>query len=211
MDQCNKHPGREAVGECLSCAAYLCDECVSQKEGDRLLCYDCAVKVTLSEFDKKEKRGQVIAAVRQEKAKKASREGMRGMTVFVIVGAIIIVLQGGVVLTDYLMRNPGETSFIWSNLIQARYERDLCAGNLHRLSLTVETYKKDHNGGLPPSLDSFVPGGDDTVLVCPATSQPYLYTFHEDSYELSCPSPREHGLVYLSDENGKMKWRNAEE
>lgn len=211
MDQCNKHPEREAVGRCLSCAAYLCDECVSQKEGDRLLCYDCAVKVTLDEFEKKEKRGQVIAAVRKEKAKKATREGMRGITVFIIVSAIIIVLQAGVILADYFTRNPGETSFIWSNLIQTRYERDICAGNLHRLSEMLETYKKDHKGGLPPNLAGLAGEGDDTVLSCPATSQPYLYTFHEGSYELSCPFPQAHGLVFISDENGKLKWRMAEE
>jgi hypothetical protein len=211
MNQCSKHPEKEAIGKCLSCGKYLCDDCVAQKKENRLLCYDCAVKVTLDEFDTKEKRGQVIAEARRKKAKKASREGMRNITVLVIVGAIIIVLQGGIILTDYLLRSPGETSFIWSNFIQTRYERDLCAGNLHRLALMVDSYKRDHNGNLPPDLASLAQAGGNSDLACPASGAPYRYTLHEGSFELACPSPEAHGLVFLFDTDGELKWRKAEE
>ncbi len=211
MNQCSTHPEREAIGKCLSCGKYLCDECVAQKKEKMLLCYDCAVKVTLDEFDTKEKRGQVIADARRKEAKKVPREGVRKMTIFVIIGAIVVLLQGGIILTDYLMRNPGETSFIRSNLIQTRYERDLCADNLHRLALMVEKYKRDHKGSLPPELAGLAGADDDSVLGCPASGQPYLYTLHEDSFEITCPSPQTHGLVFLFDDNGQLKWRKAEE
>jgi hypothetical protein len=215
MDQCSKHVERKAVGTCLSCGRCLCDECVAQEKGGKVLCYDCAVKVSLDEFDGREKREDVIAAVRRQEVKKAARKdarkGPRSLTVFIIVGAIMIALQCGMILADYLVRNQGETSFIWSNLIEMRYERDLCADNLHRLAGAVETYKKDHGGSLPADISGLVPGSDDSVLACPATGNPYSYTVRGGSFALSCPSPEAHELIFLSDEDGNLKWQKVGE
>jgi uncharacterized Zn finger protein (UPF0148 family) len=215
MDRCSKHAESQAVGKCLSCGRYLCDECIAQKKGGKVLCYDCAVKMTLDEFDDREKRDEVVAAVRRHEAKKEAkkdaRKGPRSITVFIIVGVIIIALQGGVIMADYLVRNRGETSFIWSNFIEMRYKRDLCADNLHRLARAVEIYKKDHGGSLPADPDGLISGSVDSVLTCPATGNPYSYAVRGDSYTLSCPSPEAHGLIFLTDEDGKLKWRKAEE
>ena len=148
MDQCSKHADRKAVGTCLSCGRYLCEECVAQGKGGKVLCFDCAVKVTTDEFDEKEKRYRVVAAVRKQEAgkvaKKDARRGPKAFVLFVVIGSIIILLQGGVILADYLLQNRGETSFIWSNLIEIRYERDRCVDNLHRVSGRWRMYKKDH-------------------------------------------------------------------
>jgi hypothetical protein len=211
MEQCSRHPDRWAVGKCISCGRNLCDECVAQEKDRRLLCYDCAVKGTLDEFDEKEKKGRAAASVRKKRAKKAVRERVSGFAVFVVVGVVVILLQGGVILADYLFSSPGETSYIWSNLIEVRYERDRCADNLHRLSGMVEAYSKDHGGGLPLDLTTLADTGDGSVLRCPATGRPYLYESGGGSFTLTCPSPEAHGLLFLFDRDGKLNWRKAEE
>jgi hypothetical protein len=210
MERCSKHTEREAVGRCISCGRNLCDECLAQEKGGKLLCYDCAVKGTLDDFDRKEEKGRAIAAARKVRAKKAAREGVSGFTLFVIVGVAVILLQGGVILADYLLQKPGDTSFIWSNVIKVRYERDRCADNLHRLSGMMEAYRKDH-GGLPRDLTDLGDTGDGSVFRCPATGQPYAYDSGGGSYTLTCPSPGAHDLLFLFDRDGKLSWRKAEE
>jgi hypothetical protein len=215
MAQCSKHLERKAVGTCLSCGKYLCDECVAQKRGTKVLCYDCAVKVSVEEFSDKEKRDRTVASVRKERALKGARKnartGLRPFTLLVIIGAVVILLQGAVILADYLVRSRGETSVTRSATVRMRYERDLCAGNLHRLAGAVEEYRKGHDGSLPADLDGLFPGGDDSILRCPATGLPYSYTVRGNSFILSCPSPAAHDLLFLVDEDGNLQWQKTGE
>ncbi len=215
MAQCSKHPDRRAAARCLSCGKYLCEECVAQQKGQKALCYDCAVKVSVEEFGDTEKRDRAVAAVRKERAvegaRKDARRGLRPFTVLVIIVGAIILLQGAVILTDYLVRGRGETSVNRPDTVQMRYERDLCADNLHRLAGAVEEYRKDHGGSLPGDLGGLFPDGDAAALRCPSTGLPYTYTVRGDSFVISCPSPAAHGLLFLVDEDGSLRWRKTGE
>lgn len=215
MSQCDKHADRKAVHTCRSCGRNLCGECVAQEKEGKALCYDCAVKVTLEEFDGIEKRHRAIAVERKreaiKEAKKDARRGPRPFYLFVIIGTIIVIAQAGIVLTDYLMRNRSETSVIWSGLMQTRYERDLCADNLHRLSVLVEEYKNNHDGSLPVDLGAVIGDSADPVLVCPSSGEPYIYTVVGNGFTITCPSPEVHELGFLSSHDGTIVWRRWSE
>ena len=72
-------------------------------------------------------------------------------------------------------------------------------------------YKKDHGGTLPSEISDLVSEKDDSVLTCPATGSPYLYTVRGGHFMLSCPSPEAHELIFLTDEDGNLKWQKVEE
>lgn len=210
MSKCYKHPDKNAVGSCRSCGKNLCETCVAQQKAGISLCYDCAVKVTLDEFNKVEKRDHVAAAERKQEAikeaKRDTRRGPRPFSLFVIIGTIIVFVQVGIVLADYLMRTGTETSVIWSGMMQTRYERDVCTQNLHYVSTRIQEYKKTHDGALPPDLEAIgIEAG--SVLFCPSSGKPYSYVVDGSSFTISCPSPEEHELGFLSSRDGTIMWR----
>lgn len=210
MSHCYKHPDRKTVGRCRSCHKALCSECVAQQEGADVLCYECAVKVTLHDFKGIEKRDRAIAVERKheaiKEAKKDARRGPRPFYLFVFIGTVIVLIQAGIVIADYLMRTGTETSVIWSGLMQTRYERDVCANNLHRISALVEEYGKIHDGALPPGLGAVIGDAANPVLVCPSSGKPYVYTADRGTFAVSCPSPETHELSSLSSHDGTITW-----
>lgn len=211
MESCDKHPSKSAVGKCTSCGAILCDECVSDRRGDILLCYDCAMKATTRDFERWEKGKSAEAEMRAAKIKKTKREEFSGFTLFLIASIFVIALEVGVITADYFVISGEEVSYISSNTIKQRSALDLSMQNLHILSMAVESYKEDNGGLLPDKLGVLVPDYISSVPADPSTGLEYEYLFEGDTYNIVCDNPEVYGMRSLKNINGKIYYTKIEE
>lgn len=211
MESCDKHPSRIANDKCASCGAKLCDECISDRRGDIVLCYECAMKATTSDFERWEKEKTVKAEIQKAKIKKPRKEGVSGFSLFLIASLFIIALEGGVIIADYFVLRSEDVSYISSNTIKERSMLDLSVQNLHMISMAIESYKKDHGGILPEDLKALVPDYLSSIPVDPFTDLDYEYLFEDDNYNIICLKPEVYGMRYLKSINGKIYYMKFEE
>jgi len=211
MERCDRHPERIAKGICASCGDRLCDECISDRRGNIVLCYECAMKATTSDFEKWEKKKDAEAEIQRTKIKKPEKEGIGGFGWFMIIALSIIAMEGGVIATDYFVVRRGEVSHISSNTITKRYELDVSSVNMHTISMAIERYKDDHTGALPEDLSALVPDYLDSIPADPVTGLDYEYSAEDGNYSVICSAPEAHGMLYLKNVNGKLYYMKLKE
>lgn len=211
MERCDRHPERTAEGICASCGDRLCDECISDRRGDIVLCFECAVRATAGDFDRWERERETEAEVRRAKIKKPGKEGIGGFGWFLIITLLIIALEGGVITADYFVVRRGEVSYISSNTITKRYNLDILSMNMHRISMAIEKYKDGHGGAPPEELGALVPDYLDSIPVDPVTGLDYEYSVEGGGYSVICSAPEAHGMLYLKNVNGKLRYMKLEE
>ena len=210
MEKCDRHLEREARGVCASCGDRLCDECISDRRGDIVLCFECAVKATAGDFEKWDREKKAEAERRMVKVKKPGREGIGGFGWFLIITLSIIALESGIIATDYFVVRRGEVSRISSNTITRRYNLDISSMNMHKISMAIERYKDDNGGSLPKDLSSLVPDYLDSVPADPVTGLDYEYSAGDGGYIVICSTPETHGMEYLKNVNGKLQYMKLE-
>ena len=211
MERCDRHTERIAKGICASCGDRLCDECISERRGNVVLCFECAVKATANDFEKWEREKAVEAERRKTQIKKPGREKIGGFGWFLIITLSIILLESGVIATDYFVVRRGEVSHISSNTITKRYNLDVSSMNMHKISMAIERYKDDHGGVLPEDLEALVPDYLGSVPVDPVTGFEYEYSAGDGGYSVVCSAPEAHGMEYLKNVNGKIHYKRLEE
>ncbi|MBN1573892.1 MAG: hypothetical protein JW984_11910 [Deltaproteobacteria bacterium] len=211
MERCDRHSERIAKGICTSCGDRLCDECISDRRGDIVLCFECAVKATAGDFEKWERKKDAEAEIRRAKIKKPEREGIGGFGWFLIITLSIIALESGIIATDYLVVRRGEISRISSNTITKRYNLDVSSVNMHKISMAIEKYKDGHGGAPPKELSALVPDYLGSIPADPVTGLDYEYLAEDGSYSVTCSAPEAHGMLYLINVNGKLHYKKLEE
>ncbi len=211
MERCDKHTTRAAEGSCALCGAKLCEECVSDRRDKIVLCYECAFKATTGDFEKWKKEKDIAAEVSKAQIKKPAKERISGFNLFLIISLSLIVLECGVIMTDYLLIRSNDVSYISSNTITKRYKLDLNAQNLHTISVAIESYKINNGGTLPKDIDALIPDFLDSQPLDPVSGLGYLYQTDNKNYTVICPTPEVHGMRYLMSKNGKVYYLKLEE
>ncbi len=211
MERCDKHSTRIAEGSCASCGAKLCEECVSDRRDNIILCYECALKATTNDFEKWEKEKTIAAEVQKAQIKKPAKERISGFTLFLIISLSLIALEGGIIMTDYFLIKSKDVSYISSNTITKRHKLDLATLDLHTISMAIESYKTNNGGTLPKDIDTLIPDFLDSQPLDSVSGLEYLYQTDNKNYTVTCPTPEVHGMRYLMSKNGKVHYLKLEE
>ena len=143
--QCKQHPDRKAAHFCASCGIPLCSECSEESKSGEWLCFQCAMRHSVSAVgtsiqDKLEK-----SAEKKEKEKKKRKWGP--FQYFVIVSSVLIVAMWGFILFGGQERPTNRVDFNTQQRVL-----------LFMVDAAIKRYAHHEGDRYPERLMDLVPG-----------------------------------------------------
>jgi len=194
---CEVHGDQRVIGSCSSCGRPLCNKCLGERKGERLLCQECSIENILASYDdERERETEETAAteVKKQEHVQKRRKALRISLVcaLAVEGVLVFFLAGKVA--------PKAHHWLVGGMDEAYAESlqvEKCVGNLWRLKAAIDKFTHE-NRRPPATLSEMLDNQLDKLPVCPASRQEYVYEQVKDGvYVFRCPTPQEHAVREL--------------
>ncbi len=85
--RCANDDGGTAVGSCASCGDAICDVCIARRDGESILCRDCALNAAVTGVGEKQAAQAVVLAGKRSSGPGRTRKlaGWGGLTAVALV------------------------------------------------------------------------------------------------------------------------------
>lgn len=144
---CEVHAGQRVIANCSLCQRPLCNKCLGERKGTRMLCQECAVKDIVASYDDERQKGTEEAEVAEvkkhvhvEKRRKVLRIAMS--SVLVVEAAALFFLAGRAARAHQWLVGGVDKAYTKS------LQTDRCVANLWKIKAALDKFI--HENKRPP-------------------------------------------------------------